>query len=110
MNIDEPTAANRLMRLAKLIAHHNRLYHADDAPEISDAEYDALVRENNELEAAFPHLIRPDSPNALVGAAVAGSPLAKVTHERRMYSLDNAFADDDDVVAAAARRLGSYVA
>ena len=107
MNIDEPTAANRLMRLAKLIAHHNRLYHADDAPEISDAEYDALVRENNELEAAFPHLIRPDSPNALVGAAVAGSPLAKVTHERRMYSLDNAFADDD--VAEFAARVRRFL-
>jgi DNA ligase (NAD+) len=103
----EPTAANRLMRLAKLIAHHNRLYHADDAPEISDGEYDALIRENNELEAAFPHLIRPDSPNAQVGAAVAGSPLAKVTHERRMYSLDNAFADDD--VAEFAARVRRFL-
>lgn len=105
--MDEPAAANRLMRLAKLIAHHNRLYHADDAPEISDAEYDALVRENNALEAAFPHLIRPDSPNRQVGAAVAGSPLAKVTHERRMYSLDNAFADDD--VAEFAARVRRFL-
>jgi DNA ligase (NAD+) len=88
-------AANELMRLAKAIAHHNRLYHADDSPEISDADYDALMRRNNALEDAFPHLIRADSPNKLVGAAVEASPLAKVTHAQRMMSLDNAFADDD---------------
>ncbi len=91
----EADAANELMRLAKQIAHHNRRYHAEDAPEISDAEYDALVRRNAELEAAFPHLIRPDSPSRLVGHEVAASPLAKVTHEVRMMSLDNAFADED---------------
>lgn len=91
----EAEAANRLMRLAKLIAYHNARYHAEDAPEISDAEYDALVRENNALEAAFPHLIRADSPNAQVGAPVESSPLAKVAHEKRMMSLDNAFADDE---------------
>ena len=93
--ITEADAANELMRLARQIAHHNRLYHADDAPEISDAEYDALVQRNNALEAAFPHLVRADSPNAQIGAAVAASPLSKVTHEKRMYSLDNAFADND---------------
>ena len=57
--MNEAEAANRLMRLAKLIAHHDKLYHDQDAPEISDAEYDALVRENRELEARFPHLVRP---------------------------------------------------
>ena len=87
----EAAAANELMRLARQIAHHNRLYHADDAPEISDAEYDALVRRNAELEAAFPHLIRPDSPTAKVGHEVAASPLSKVRHAVRMMSLDNAF-------------------
>ena len=91
----EADAANELMRLAKAIARHNRLYHAEDAPEISDAEYDALVRRNAELEAAFPHLIRADSPSAAVGHQVAASPLAKVRHAVRMMSLDNAFTADE---------------
>jgi DNA ligase (NAD+) len=93
---NEAGAANELMRLAKAIAHHNKRYHAEDAPEISDAEYDALVRRNNELEAAFPHLVRSDSPNRAVGASVEGSGLKKVTHAKRMMSLDNAF-DAEDV-------------
>ncbi|MBB5985142.1 NAD-dependent DNA ligase LigA [Sphingobium lignivorans] len=95
LNLSEAEAANRLMRLAREIAKHNRLYHANDAPEISDATFDALVRENNALEAAFPHLVRADSPNRQVGASVAASALAKVRHEKRMMSLDNAFADED---------------
>jgi DNA ligase (NAD+) len=93
--LSEAEAANRLMRLAKEIARHNKRYHADDDPEISDADYDALVRENNALEAAFPQLIRADSPNKLVGASVASSALAKVRHEKRMMSLDNAFSAED---------------
>ena len=91
--LNEAAAANELMRLAREIARHNRLYHAQDAPEVSDAEYDALVRRNAELEAAFPHLVRDDSPSKLVGHEVAASPLSKVTHVVRMMSLDNAFAD-----------------
>jgi len=94
-SLTEAEAANELMRLAKAIAHHNKLYHAEDSPEISDADYDALVRRNNAIEAAFPHLIRADSPNRLVGAAVEASPLAKVAHRQRMMSLDNAFAAED---------------
>ncbi len=90
----EAEAANRLMRLAKEIARHNLLYHASDAPEISDGDYDALVRENNALEAKFPRLVRDDSPNKLVGAAPA-SHLSKVTHAKAMLSLDNAFGDED---------------
>ncbi len=93
---NEADAANELMRLSKQIAYHNKRYHAEDAPEISDAEYDALVRRNNELEMAFPHLIRADSPNREVGAAVDGSGLKKITHAKRMMSLDNAF-DEEDV-------------
>lgn len=94
MTLTEAEAANRLMRLAKEVAKHNRLYHDQDAPEISDADYDALIRENNGLEAAFPHLIRADSPNAQVGAA-ATSALKKVPHAVRMMSLDNGFSDED---------------
>ncbi|MCP9223013.1 NAD-dependent DNA ligase LigA [Erythrobacter sp. LQ02-29] len=88
-------AANALMRLAKQIAHHDRLYHAEDAPEITDQEYDALVRRNAAIEEAFPHLVREDSPSRQVGHAVAASPLSKVAHEVRMMSLDNAFADEE---------------
>ncbi|NIJ19963.1 DNA ligase (NAD+) [Sphingomonas naasensis] len=87
-------AAAELERLAAEIAHHNRLYHAEDAPEISDANYDALMRRNTAIEAAFPELVRSDSPSRLVGAAPGGR-LAKVAHARPMFSLDNAFADED---------------
>ncbi len=106
-DLTEADAANELMRLAKQIAHHNRLYHAEDSPEISDAEFDALVRRNAELEAAYPHLIRPDSPSRKVGHDVAASPLSKVRHEQRMFSLDNAFTDEDvaDFVARVRRFL-----
>ena len=90
----EAEAANRLMRLAKDIARHNRLYHDQDAPTISDAEYDALVRENAALEAEFPQLVRADSPSRAVGSAATSS-LAKVAHARPMLSLENAFADDE---------------
>jgi len=92
--ISEADAANRLMRLGKDIARHNRLYHDNDAPEISDADYDALVRENAELEAQFPQLVRADSPSKVVGAAPT-STLAKVAHAKPMLSLENAFSDDE---------------
>ncbi len=106
-DITEAEAANELMRLAKQIAHHNKLYHAEDAPEISDAEFDALVRRNAELEAQFPHLIREDSPSKVVGHEISASPLSKVTHEVRMMSLDNAFSDEEveDFVARVRRFL-----
>lgn len=90
---DEEAAAE-LKALAAEIAYHNARYHTDDAPEISDAAYDALVRRNTAIEAAFPALVRPDSPSARVGAAPAAY-LAKVAHARPMLSLDNAFADED---------------
>ena len=106
--ITEAEAANELMRLARQIGRHNRLYHADDAPEISDAEYDALVRRNAELEAAFPHLVRADSPSQEVGHEIAASRLSKVRHEVRMMSLDNAF--DDEEVADFVARVRRFLA
>ena len=92
----EDEAVAELERLATSIAHHNRLYHTDDAPEISDADYDALVRRNAAIEAAFPQLVRADSPNLLVGAAPAMH-LTKVAHARPMMSLENGFADEDAI-------------
>lgn len=90
----EAQAAAELATLAEQIAYHNARYHTDDAPEISDAAYDALVRRNAAIEAAFPALVRADSPSRTVGAAPAGH-LAKVAHARAMMSLDNAFADEE---------------
>jgi DNA ligase (NAD+) len=91
---NENDAAAELERLATAIARHNRLYHTDDAPEISDADYDALVRRNAAIERAWPALVRADSPSRQVGAAPAAH-LAKVAHARPMMSLDNAFSDEE---------------
>ncbi|MCL6728714.1 NAD-dependent DNA ligase LigA [Sphingomonas hankyongi] len=104
--ISEADAANRMMRLAREIARHDKLYHDKDAPEISDADYDALIRENRELEERFPHLVRADSPSKRLGA-VPSSTLAKVAHARPMLSLDNAFSADEvrDFVARVRRFL-----
>jgi DNA ligase (NAD+) len=104
--MSEAEAANRLMRLAKEIARHDRLYHDQDAPEISDAEYDALIRENRELEERFPQLVRADSPSKRLGAAPTTA-LAKVAHARPMLSLENAFAEEEvaDFVARVKRFL-----
>src|SRR5215213_6241258 len=91
--LTEAEAADRLASLAGQIAHHDRLYHDQDEPEISDADYDALVRENAALEKQFPKLIRADSPSQRLGVAPTTA-LAKVTHARPMLSLDNAFSNE----------------
>jgi len=88
----DPAAA--LAALAAEIARHDRLYHDQDAPEISDADYDALVRRNRELEAAYPDLVRADSPSRRVGVTPA-SPLRKVAHAKAMMSLENGFSDGE---------------
>ncbi|NSY17823.1 NAD-dependent DNA ligase LigA [Neorhizobium sp. AL 9.2.2] len=100
-------AADELERLAKELAHHDELYHAKDAPDISDAAYDALKKRNAAIEERFPQLIRADSPSIKVGAAPLPT-FAQITHSRPMLSLDNAFADDDvrDFVNSVYRFLG----
>lgn len=93
-DLDQEAAQAELQRLAAEIAHHDALYHGDDAPQISDAEYDALVGRNAEIEARFPALVRPDSPSRRVGTSPKGA-FGKVRHEVAMLSLGNAFVDDD---------------
>jgi DNA ligase (NAD+) len=103
--LTEEEAQAELAALAAEIAHHDALYHAEDAPEITDADYDALVRRNRAIEARFPELVRDDSPSRRVGAeAVEG--FAKLRHRVPMLSLDNAF-DADDFLAftASVRRF-----
>jgi DNA ligase (NAD+) len=93
--------AERARWLRREIEHHNRLYYNEDAPEVSDAEYDALFRELQQLEAAHPELASPDSPTQRVGS-VPSEGFAEVQHRVAMLSLANAFADED--VAAFDRR------
>ena len=89
-------AAAELERLAEEIAEHDKAYHQNDAPMVTDAEYDALRRRNDAIEAAFPELVRADSPSKRVGAAVRDG-FSKITHARPMLSLGNAFSEDDIV-------------
>jgi DNA ligase (NAD+) len=101
---DALTAAQakaELKRLAAEIAAHDKRYYQEDAPTVSDAEYDALRQRNEAIEALFPDLVRADSPNRRVGAAPAAK-FAKVRHAVPMLSLGNVF-DDEEVVDFANR-------
>jgi len=100
-------AGKELERLAREIAHHDRLYYEQAAPEISDAAYDALRQRNEAIEARFPDLRRPDSPSLRIGAPAAAG-FAKVTHSRPMLSLSNVFDEEEvrDFFARVRRFLG----
>jgi DNA ligase (NAD+) len=104
--LSEAEARAELADLAARIAAANAAYHTNDAPEISDAEYDALKHRNTAIEAAFPTLKRSDSPSDQVGAPVADG-FGKITHSVRMLSLENAFADED--ITDFADRIRKYL-
>jgi DNA ligase (NAD+) len=96
-------AAERAERLRAEIRRHAWRYYALDAPEISDAAYDGLMRELEEIEAAYPELVTPDSPTQRIGAPPSEA-FAPVEHAERMYSLDNAM--DFDELDAWLERVG----
>jgi DNA ligase (NAD+) len=105
--LTSPEAEKELDRLAKEIADHDRRYYQQDAPSVSDADYDALRRRNAEIEARFPLLVRADSPSHRVGVKPSAK-FAKVTHRVPMLSLDNAFSDEEvaDFLGRVRRFLG----
>jgi len=90
----EPDAAHRIEKLRDELRRHEHLYHVLDAPEISDAEYDALMNELKRLEAAHPELLTPDSPSQRVGGKPAEG-FKKAQHSRPMLSLDNAYSAEE---------------
>src|SRR5262245_19019431 len=105
-DLTKAQAKAELKRLADEIAAHDKRYYQQDAPTVTDAEYDGLRQRNAVIEARFPELIRADSPSRRVGAAPAGK-FKKVRHAVPMLSLDNAFAEQDviDFVARIRRFL-----
>ncbi|WP_243028188.1 NAD-dependent DNA ligase LigA [Thermus albus] len=119
MTLEE--ARRRVNELRDLIRYHNYRYYVLDSPEISDAEYDRLLRELKELEERFPELKSPDSPTEQVGAKPFGQPLGyleatfrPIRHPSRMYSLDNAFSLEEvrafeERVERALGRKGPFV-
>lgn len=93
--LTELEARAELKDLAKELSKQDELYHVKDTPEISDAEYDALVKRHTEIEKLFPHLKRKDSHSNRVGAKVGATPFSKVIHDTPMLSLENAFSEQD---------------
>jgi len=92
--LSELEAVGELAALADEIAAHDKAYHQEDTPVISDGDYDALRRRNDEIEAAFPHLVRTDSPSQKVGATAATG-FSKITHAKPMLSLGNVFSEEE---------------
>lgn len=95
-DLTEAEAAEELTWLADTMAAHDIAYYQDDAPSVSDAEYDRLKRRNAEIEAVFPDLVRENSPSLRIGAA-ASAQFSPVEHGVPMLSLDNAFSDEEAV-------------
>ncbi|MEP3637541.1 MAG: NAD-dependent DNA ligase LigA [Lentilitoribacter sp.] len=94
MHLTQDQAQQELARLAKALSEANADYHGQDAPQLSDADYDALKRRNVAIEERFPALKRADSPSEMIGSAPADG-FSKVTHAVSMLSLANAFNDED---------------
>jgi DNA ligase (NAD+) len=94
--LTEAQAEAELKRLAAEIAAHDRRYYQEDAPTVSDAVYDALRQRNEEIEARFPGLVRPDSPSRRIGAQPSQK-FAKVRHAVPMLSLGNALSEEEVV-------------
>ena len=92
--LDKSSIVNRLRKLSELIKKHNIRYHQEDRPKITDSEYDSLVKENNDLEKLYPHLILEDSPNNQIGVKSLKK-FNKISHKTPMLSLANAFNQKD---------------
>src|ERR1700751_4024505 len=93
-DLTKAQARTEWKRLALELEEHDRLYYQEDAPKVSDAEYDALRKRFNAIEARFPDFVTAESPSLKVGAAPSGR-FKKVRHALPMLSLDNAFAEED---------------
>ena len=106
-SLTQQQAHQELARLADILNRASAAYHRDDAPIMSDADFDALRRRNAQIEQRFPELVRQDSPEASIGAAPAAG-FGKIRHVRRMLSLANAFSTEDveDFVTGIRRFLG----
>jgi DNA ligase (NAD+) len=106
-SLTKAEARDELARLAAQIAAADRQYYLEDAPHLSDADYDVLRHRNSEIEARFPDLVRPDSPSHRIGAKPSEK-FAKIRHRVPMLSLDNAFSNEDvaEFIARVRRFLG----
>ena len=92
---DPAAATARHAELSTILERANRLYYAEDAPELADAEYDHQLRELIDLEEAYPALVTPDSPSQRVGSGPVAATFDEVRHRRPMLSLGNAFSHDE---------------
>ena len=104
----EPDVKTQIEQLRSQIRHHNTLYYNDDAPEITDAEYDALFKKLTQLEERYPELITPDSPTQTVGTTAKTKGFEKYTHQVPMLSLSNVFSREEaeDFIERIYRFLG----